>query len=328
MDVLELAFTARDLAHVRFAFSPLWEVVASVRVLKAATEHPLHQPWVERTRARLADSRLDWGMLSDLVPVPTRFIAGFVCPPPSTPLPDLDLELLALQATPPDLVRSSLDEVPDGRPRGLDPLYADPPAGLAHLADVIRQYWDLALAPYWPRMLTLLEGDVLYRARQLTVGGTNRLFGDLDPKISWDGDILRVVTAYVDRSVRLGGRGLLLVPSVFVWPRVFAKLDDPWQPVLRYPPRGVARLWERDDATVSEALSAVLGRSRAALLTELDTPASTTDLARRTGLSAGGVSQHLTALRAAGLVSAHRTGRYVLYARTGVAEALLARTED
>jgi DNA-binding transcriptional ArsR family regulator len=107
---------------------------------------------------------------------------------------------------------------------------------------------------------------------------------------------------------------------------VFAKLDDPWQPVLRYPPRGVARLWERDGSTVPEALSAVLGRSRAALLTELDTPASTTDLARRTGLSAGGVSQHLTALREAGLVSAHRTGRYVLYARTGVAEALLART--
>ena len=260
--------------------------------------------------------------------MPTRVIAGFICPPPSTPLPDLDLELLALQATPPELVRSSLDELPDKRPAGLDPLYADPVAGLAHLAGVIRRYWDLALAPYWPRMLTLLEGDVLYRARQLTLGGTNRLFSDLDPKISWDGDILRVVTAYVDRSVRLGGRGLLLVPSVFVWPRVFAKLDDPWQPVLRYPPRGVARLWERDGSTVPEALRAVLGRSRAALLTELDTPASTTDLARRTGLSAGGVSQHLTALRAAGLVSAHRIGRYVLYARTGVAEALLARTED
>jgi DNA-binding transcriptional ArsR family regulator len=326
--VLELAFTAGDLAHVRFAFSPLWEVVASVRVLKTGTDHPLHQPWVAWASARLADNRLDWGMLSDLVPVPTRVIAGFLSPPPSTPLPDLDLELLSLQATPPDLVRSDLDELPDGRPPGLDPLHADPFSGLAHLAGIIRQYWDLTLAPYWPRMLTLLEGDVLYRARQLTRGGTSRLFADLDPKISWDGGTLRVVTAYVNRSVRLGGRGLLLVPSVFVWPRVFAKLDDPWQPVLRYPPRGIAKLWERDGAGVSDALTAVLGRSRALLLAELDTPASTTDLARRTGLSAGGVSQHLTALRAAGLVSAHRTGRFVLYARTGVAEALLAQARD
>jgi DNA-binding transcriptional ArsR family regulator len=63
---------------------------------------------------------------------------------------------------------------------------------------------------------------------------------------------------------------------------------------------------------------------RARLLTELDVPASTTELATRTGLSASGVSQYLTALRDAGLVSVHRTGRFVLYARTGAAESLLA----
>jgi DNA-binding transcriptional ArsR family regulator len=38
----------------------------------------------------------------------------------------------------------------------------------------------------------------------------------------------------------------------------------------------------------------------------------------------GGVSQHLTALRDAGLVHAYRVGRAVLYARTTVAESLLA----
>ncbi|MEO3862119.1 hypothetical protein [Acrocarpospora sp. B8E8] len=43
----------------------------------------------------------------------------------------------------------------------------------------------------------------------------------------------------------------------------------------------------------------------------------------RSGLSAAGVSQHLTALRMAGLTSAHRVGRSVLYARTGLADALL-----
>ncbi|MFD0331981.1 ArsR/SmtB family transcription factor [Streptacidiphilus monticola] len=55
----------------------------------------------------------------------------------------------------------------------------------------------------------------------------------------------------------------------------------------------------------------------------MDAPASTTELARRAGLTAAGVSQHLTALRAAGLVSAHRAGRSVLYARTEVGNALL-----
>ena len=52
----------------------------------------------------------------------------------------------------------------------------------------------------------------------------------------------------------------------------------------------------------------------------------TTELAHRCGLSAPGASQHLTALRDAGLVTAHRAGRSVLYARTSVADALLAPT--
>ncbi len=99
-------------------------------------------------------------------------------------------------------------------------------------------------------------------------------------------------------------------------------LPDP--PQLAYPARGVGLLWESRPVTGTEALAAVLGRSRTRLLTELETPASTTDLARRTGLSAAGVSQYLTALRDAGLVSAHRAGRSVLYARTAAAETLLA----
>jgi DNA-binding transcriptional ArsR family regulator len=68
----------------------------------------------------------------------------------------------------------------------------------------------------------------------------------------------------------------------------------------------------------------VLGRSRTRLLLELDVPATTTELAHRTGLSQAAVSQYLTALRAAGLVSAHRTGRWVWYARTGTGDGLLA----
>jgi hypothetical protein len=50
------------------------------------------------------------------------------------------------------------------------------------------------------------------------------------------------------------------------------------------------------------------------------------ELARRTGISAAGVSQHLTALRDAGMVSAHRAGRSVLYARTAIAESFLGTT--
>ncbi|MFH9355044.1 hypothetical protein [Kitasatospora sp. NPDC017646] len=39
------------------------------------------------------------------------------------------------------------------------------------------------------------------------------------------------------------------------------------------------------------------------------------------------MTQHLSALRAAGLVDAHRSGRYVLYVRTEAAEVLLAAAD-
>nr|WP_285705359.1 helix-turn-helix domain-containing protein [Microtetraspora sp. NBRC 16547] len=69
-----------------------------------------------------------------------------------------------------------------------------------------------------------------------------------------------------------------------------------------YPARGVGTLWEHRPVTRLDAIAAVLGRSRAILLAESEAPASTTELARRTGVSAAGVSQHLTALRDAGIV--------------------------
>lgn len=113
------------------------------------------------------------------------------------------------------------------------------------------------------------------------------------------------------------------MPSVFAWPRVLTRSVVPDPPQLAYPARGIGTLWEPRTPVAGEAVAAVLGRSRTLLLTELDTPASTTVLAQRSGLSAAGVSQHLTALRNAGLVTAHRAGRSVLYARTSVADALL-----
>ncbi|GAB2894406.1 hypothetical protein GCM10027074_72780 [Streptomyces deserti] len=202
-------------------------------------------------------------------------------------------------------------------------LRADPAAELGRLADVLEAYWELALAPYWSRILTLLEGDIRYRAGRLVEGGAQHLFADLDPRVTWAGGTLHLKHRTVRGGRRLDGRGLLLVPSAFVWPRVFSVLNEPWQPSLRYPPRAVGMLWQTRPATVSDALAGVLGRSRATLLTELTAPASTTDLARRTGLTPGGVSQHLTALRTAGLVSAHRAGREVLYARTRAGEVVV-----
>lgn len=322
--MLEVEFTTADLARTRFAFSPLWEVVAAVRALKFPGEHPLHAGWAMSARKRLAVAGVSWDLLADLVPQVR--IPAFLAPPPATPVPDLDLELRALRATSPQSVRDDLGHI-ELTPR-LDALRQDPEKHLDELAESIAEFFTVVLAPYWPRIMTIYEADVLHRARRLLDGGLTRLFDDLDASLTWQTDTLRIAHRRSSGRKSLAGQGLLLVPSVFIWPRVFSLLHPPYQPTLRYPPRGVAALWEHRGADAPAALAAVLGRGRARLLAELDAPASTTDLARRTGLSAGGVSQHLTALRDAGLVDAHRTGRYVLYVRSRIGEALVGGAGD
>ncbi|MGH8879596.1 MAG: DUF5937 family protein [Stackebrandtia sp.] len=307
----------------RFAFSPLWELIASVRVLKDPNADATHRPWLDWARTRVARSDRDFGLLLDLVPVPTRVIPAFVAPPPHVTAPDFADELAAMRAVPTDDVRKNLDAMTETRSPRLTRLYEEPEQGLKLLAELLTAYWDLVLAPLWPRVRMLCEADVMHRARRLATGGAESLFNDLHPTVSWRADRLLVRQLHARGTRRLTGRGLLLTPSVFV-PRVFTLTAGDWQPTLRYPPRGIASLWHRPDAAAPKALAAVLGASRADLLSRLAAPASTSELALRTGLSPGGVSQHLTALHAAGLVQRHRMGRFVLYVRTTTAERLLA----
>jgi DNA-binding transcriptional ArsR family regulator len=321
--MLELEFSPDDVARIRFAFSPLWEAVVSLRALRTPAQRALHLPWIRRARTALAGAPADLDLLFDLVPVERSYLPDFLTPPPTTPVPDLRDELAVLGATHADQVRHDLDRMASPRTERVAGLYADPGPGVARLVETITGYWRLALAPDWPRVRGLLEGEISYRARRLAEGGAYLLFQDLHERIRWDTNRLYVEQKY-QRSVRTDGRGVLLVPSVFAWPGVYTISDRPWQPTLLYPPRGIATVWESGTAAGPAALAGVLGRARAALLAELPAPATTTELARRTGLTPGGVSQHLTALRRAGLVVSHRAGHSVLYARTATADALLA----
>jgi DNA-binding transcriptional ArsR family regulator len=124
-------------------------------------------------------------------------------------------------------------------------------------------------------------------------------------------------------EVRLDGRGLIFVPSVFLHPGPAAYTEPPWQPTVVYVARGSAALWE-PEPTTPPALARLLGQTRADLLLRLDTPASTTQLCTLTGHTLGAVGDHLRILRDAGLVSRTRNGRFVVYRRTPVGDALAA----
>jgi DNA-binding transcriptional ArsR family regulator len=122
----------------------------------------------------------------------------------------------------------------------------------------------------------------------------------------------------------LGGAGLLLMPSAFGWPSVAAVIDPPSRPALAYPARGIAELWQPARTPQSDALARLLGRTRAALLESLAEPASTHTLARRHELAASTVSEHLSALRDARLVSGRRQRHAVMYQQTPLGAALAA----
>jgi len=320
----ELAFSADDLARTRFAVAPMWEVATSFRLLAGGTSHPAHRSWLDQVRPRVAAAGLTTGWLADLVPA-HGYLADFLTPFPAGANPTFEAELAAIRATPPDQVRADVDMIDDmvgGTTARRQALRADPRQRLARLTAEIEVYWELALAPYWAKIRALLDADVFHRARQVAERGAGHLLNDLHATVRWDANTLQLVRRHCTVSRRSSVPGLVLLPSAFAT-RVLTWDRPPHPPQLAYPARGTAMLWEQRPVAHADAIAAVLGRSRAMLLTELGTPASTTELARRTGISAAGISQHLTALRDAGIVSSHRAGRSVLYARTSVAESLL-----
>lgn len=277
-------------------------------------------PWARATRERVRG--LDLLPLFALVPA-RGYLPDFVTPPPESPLASFEDELAAVRAAPDERVRFEVGvRVEEGMDVELAaPFLRTPRRAVERLADALAAYWEVALAPHWERVRALLEADVLHRARRLTAGGPSELLADLHPDVRWRGDGLEVSVAY-DTTVPLAGRGMLLVPTAFP-ARASAITSSFWQPTVMYPARGVGLLWEPGGPAPSAALSGVLGRGRAAVLLALDAPRTTGEVARRVEITPGGASQHLTALRDAGLVTSARHGRSVLYARSPLADELV-----
>ena len=319
--MIRYVFGPEDLGRVRFAISPLFELAASVEVLREPGPHGLHAPWARAARRRLGG--LDISLLDGVLPE-RGYRPDFLTPPPEAPRADLAAELARVRATPAAQVRRELGwAFPGGRmPAPAQALHDDPGTGLGALAGQMAAYWERAIAPDWERLVAALEEDVAHRARGLAAGGPLAAFAGLHPRVRWRDGAVEVEQQY-DAEVELAGRGLLLVPAAFVWPGVWSMLDPPWQPAIVYAPRGIGALWEPARRPRTGALDALLGRRRARILAELGAPASTQDLAARLGASPGGVSEHLGVLRRAGLITARRDGRAVLYERTPAGEALL-----
>lgn len=320
---IDFVFGEDDLLRTRFAVSPLTELVAATYVLRLPQRFPPHRRWVESAAPRVAGMRLD--LLSAVNPLGRSIWPNFNAPPPINPHPRIEDELARVAATDPEVVRADVERAyPEGVPPEARPFLVDTGPALAELVAQMEAFWAATLQPWWDRMSAFLESEIAARARRLVTTGGAAAFADLDPSATWDGRTLSVASARMTpRTVTLGGRGLLLLPSVLAfgaWPRV----EPPWEPALTYQPPGIGDVWVRETDPES-ALADLIGRRRARLLAVLDRPLSTRELAAATGWSPGGVSTHLGVLLRAGLVARRRYGREVHYSRTATGDALVAK---
>ncbi|MEU6864670.1 helix-turn-helix domain-containing protein [Streptomyces sp. NPDC046876] len=327
-----------DLAHTRFAVSPLGETVLSLRVLRDPGISALHLPWLRSVRPGLAglDTGLLMALVTDLLTLP-----DFLTPPPAAFEPAFEDELAVVRATPPDVVRRDLLAAYDGEPLPA-PLHAATAAddgAVSALRDAVcallHRYWDSAVRPFWPQIRLVAEADMTYRARQLARGGARLLFADMHPQLRWEDEggrgVLRIHRTIGGYHARACGRGLLLVPSVFAH-KCAPPVGPQEPPGLLYPCRGVATLWapvpehgpDAGPAGGGPALVRLLGAPRARLLRMLAEPLATVELARRLRVTPSAVSQHLRVLYAAGLVTRARHGRQVLYRRSPLGDGLTA----
>jgi DNA-binding transcriptional ArsR family regulator len=324
-----LHLSTLDLTRTRFAFSPLFETAMGFGVMHDPSRHAIHLPWI--CEAREATEHLKLEFLEALVRVPkANYIPDFLTPPPVTPLPNFADELQALLTTNHDIVRREVERTWQDQTElpSTAKIFIDAPEfALERLTLELRQFWALTLEHHWTKIRATLESDVLTRARNLALGGAEALFENLNPLVRFENGVLELDKSFcqVDDGldIDLAGRGLLLMPSAFVFPKFMTILDPPWQPVLAYTPRGVANLWTNEPPPVHRTLELLLGQGRSEVLLSLETPSSTLEIARRLALSSSNVSEHLGVLRQTGLVESYRRGRSVYYSLSRTGNALL-----
>ena len=318
--MIRFVFTVEDLARTRFAISPMWEAIRSLGALRDPSYAALHMPWLRGLSGRLGGLGLE--PVVALIP-PRGYAPDFLTPAPAGPLGRIDGRPGRAAADAGEADPPRHRAVPEPAPADEDPgrvagaSAAGDPAPRRHARGVLgaRARARVAADPRLPRRRPP------HRARRLAQGGPAALFADLHPGVTWADDHLDVASVR-DATIALGGRGLVIMPSAFQWARPATTDIEPWQPTLIYPARGIATLWDEGEHA-PDGLARLLGATRAAVLADLHAPRSTTDLAQRLSISPADASHHLTTLRDAGLITARREGRVVLYVRTPIGDTLV-----
>ncbi|WP_177221454.1 ArsR/SmtB family transcription factor [Lentzea xinjiangensis] len=311
--------------RLRFSVSQLWETVAGLRLLSRPDRSAAHDRWTGWARERLV--RLDreprFRLLRWLVTTAST-VPEFLIVTPGLRTVPVETELAAVVSTPAGRVRDSITGTfGDGKlPPDVLRIVEHPEESAAALAEVLAECHKLIIDPIWPRLAGVLEGDVEWRGKQLVEFGLPHVAPRLHDSVRWRSGSLVIGDPEQAETLSAHDRDVVLIPSAFLWPDVYLRYT-PHRIALCYPARGFGSLWQRTAVASDRSLEAVIGRTRARLLRTLDRPWTVSELASLLTITSGAVSQHLSALRAAGLVVSRRSGKEVTSLRTALGHALV-----
>lgn len=320
--MLRMIFTEADLCQVRVATAadPLWEIANSLDRLQTRRGRWAFAPWYRSASETLTDPVLRKMVGSLLVPLLPRaaYFPDFLTP--SASLDGLEAGIDAVLSTPAERVTSELKtlalvhQAPSWGPRLADGDLR------AQLGTALRTYHQKLIEPHADLIDKELDSDRAIHSRALSRGGVDRMLNSFQPLMRWHPPVLEVRYP-VNRTIRLEGRGLQLIPSYFCWHNAITLADTALSPVLVYP---VLRELDRGSPDSDRVpAAALLGSTRAAVLRATSAGLTTGEIARRVGIGAPTASHHLTVLRDSRLITTHRADKAVLHVLTPLGAALL-----
>jgi DNA-binding transcriptional ArsR family regulator len=322
-----LRLSSQALSRSRFALSPLAETLASMKVLNASYCDPWLASWYGRHhmafQAGLDADPFAQGIVGLLAS--TKWLPSHVAIPPTAGMrTTIDSELAQVARISDTEVRCELEKSVAHSWKEHDLRWLTGRALAARTADLLQRIWTTHVAPDWPRRRALLERDVTYRAGLLAAYGWPRALQQMNRRSAWVGTNAIRFSDQPSPDRVVGEDGMQFVPVAAISAGTWLCETPPASYALVYPARGTAEAKAHPPAP-SQALERLIGTGRAAILHELQRPATTSELAAHLGLSLGTVGDHHAVLRNADLVTRTRIGRRVVYHRTETGELLTNR---
>jgi DNA-binding transcriptional ArsR family regulator len=328
--------------QIAFGFSPAQESIVSLHVLADSSHHPLHIPWVIRSR-KLLSPGLKTELESFGILYKKRMVSLYDYQP-ELGLLSFDEELAAILKTSIEEYTSQVSTILLGEPAAHDDvlhnhhvrqqmihqasvnypaslsvveeLLDDPVHSLKHFCDCLAAYWEACLVSEWPRLEDEFLRDIQDRGYTLLRQGVLGLLSTLSPEL-----LINVRTGTgirksdVNITVEFNDKDILfLIPSHFVWPHVLVKPDRPFH--LKY---AIQEHWRQGQAPVPperllKLIRATGDMTRLQILQLLAQRAhSTRELAGIIGVSEAAVSKQLRVLQDVNLIKPRRESYYVFY---------------